>query len=313
MSAAEIITVMKAINDHVTNKYCDAIVGYLNEKTNAHLLFERQFFNSMDQSVQKLVNEITGALKPTSSSVGPISSVSKNILSKIQKHCNKYNQKKKNMYDNHLVKIKQFEQKCINIIQQMLKEKVTVQNNLFDAATANPSAQQNMDQDIITTLLGVGKNTNTQNNATNSANQTSQAPNTHNMSITNNKYATNMQNTLNSLFHTQKSKQLSPTPIQTSSISNPLTNNINEVNQINQFLSFLSNPINASGGNDIDNIFNDNITTSTISAHNAINSIVAENNINMNGCSQPQNNNNNKSIINNNMNNTKKKKKIHRK
>eukprot|EP01084_Bolivina_argentea_P046021 84728_1 len=81
-----------------------------------------------------------------------------------------------------------------------------------------------------------------------------------------------------------------------------MNNNINQVNQINQFLSFLSNPINASAGND--NIFNDNLTTSTISAHNAINNIVAENNVNMNGCSQPQNNNNNKSIVSNNMNNT---------
>eukprot|EP01084_Bolivina_argentea_P086004 155459_1 len=267
MSAAEIITVMKAINDHVTNKYCDAIVGYLNEKTNAHLLFERQFFNSMDQSVQKLVNEITGALKPTSSSVGPISSVSKNILSKIQKHCNKYNELKKTMYDNHLAKIKEFEKKFIEIIQQTLKEKVTHQNNLFDTAILSPPAhapapvhapaQQNMNQDIISALLNMCQM---------SQNQATHAPNTQNMNIKNNQYVpnvSNMQNIQNTFFN----QPLSTTPIQTSSV--PTNNNMNQVNQINQFLSFLSNP--ASGnGNGNDNICNDNATTSTISVPNGI-------------------------------------------
>eukprot|EP01084_Bolivina_argentea_P170478 295409_1 len=241
MSASEIITVIKAINDHVTNKYSQAIVTYFNEKANAHLLFEREFFNTMDQAVQRLINDITGSLKPISSTRPHLSVNPKNILGHIQKHCNKYNQAKKNMYDNHLSKIKEFEKKFSKIIQQTLKEKVIHQNNLFDTALQKPLSPQNINQDIITLLQLCQDSQNAQevqNNAPNTANVNLSKTPTVNLSNT-----PNMQDVQNALFTMNNT-----TPMQTSSPPNgSITNNANidNLNQINQFLSIISDTVNA--------------------------------------------------------------------
>ena len=102
MSASEVISVIKAINDHVTLKYSSQILSHFTEKRNAHLLFQRELFDEMDKTVQKLINHITGSLAPKSTN-------SAELLQKIQRHCNQYNQWKKEIYDEQLVKIEKFE------------------------------------------------------------------------------------------------------------------------------------------------------------------------------------------------------------
>eukprot|EP01084_Bolivina_argentea_P280155 479063_1 len=149
MSTSDIITIIKAINDDASNDYCESIGGYFNQKTNVQQIFEQQFFNCIDQTVQKLINDIIESMKSASSCQYHASLVPKHILALIQRQCIVYNQrKKKNIYDNHLAKIKEFEKKFCGIVEQMLREKGVHQNTLFD----NALRTQNMNQNIVNLL-----------------------------------------------------------------------------------------------------------------------------------------------------------------
>eukprot|EP01083_Nonionella_stella_P032666 89393_1 len=143
MSATEIVTIIKAINDHVTVKYCDVILAHLNDKMNDHLKFERAFFHSMDQAVQKLINSITSSLD-----TNPSSQCSTNMLAKIQMHCDDYNRWKKNVYDDHLQTMQQVEKNCNLLVQKTLKEKLVEQHNLFDNTLSIPAFQASNTNDI---------------------------------------------------------------------------------------------------------------------------------------------------------------------
>eukprot|EP01084_Bolivina_argentea_P111290 198627_1 len=140
MSATEIINVVKAINDSATNNDCESINVFLNEATNIRILDECTFFNDMDHAVQRLIKGILCSLKHTPScKYNNLSS----IMPDIQKHCNKYNQDKKIIYDNHLAKIRSFWKTRNVIIQQTLRQNVVHQNNLFDTTLQIPVTSQN--------------------------------------------------------------------------------------------------------------------------------------------------------------------------
>eukprot|EP01084_Bolivina_argentea_P280154 479060_1 len=148
MSTSDIITIIKAINDNAINNYCESIVGYFNQKSNKQQFLARQCFNCIDQAVQKLINEITSSLKSVLSYQYHASMVPQHIPALLQRQCNAYNQLKKNIYDDHLAKIKQFDNNFCGIIQQMLREKGVHQNTLFD----NALRTQNMNQNIVNLL-----------------------------------------------------------------------------------------------------------------------------------------------------------------
>eukprot|EP01083_Nonionella_stella_P161161 527506_1 len=130
--STEIVNIIKEINNHVTKKYGDQVLAHLTEKSNAHLLFQRQFLTELDQVVQKLVNNVTA-------SVGK--NMSFQLLNTIQSHCNIYNKWKRTKYDSHLFKIGQLESRYIRVIQTAFKQKLAEQDRLFDnALSAAPPA-----------------------------------------------------------------------------------------------------------------------------------------------------------------------------
>eukprot|EP01084_Bolivina_argentea_P111048 198246_1 len=130
MSAAEIITVIKAINDHVTVKYSGLIIDYLTEKKKAHLLFERELFNDMDKAVQQLINNMSSLFNATRKE--------SEAFKKIAMQCSEYNKWKQKKYDDHLLKIEQLEKGVDVFVRKAFNAKVLDQHTLFDEALSNP-------------------------------------------------------------------------------------------------------------------------------------------------------------------------------
>eukprot|EP01083_Nonionella_stella_P014396 40446_1 len=129
--STEIVAAIKAINNHVTAKYGDQVLVHLTQTSNAHLLFQRQFFTELDQAVQKLVNNVTALVAQN---------MSLELLDTIQSHCNNYNKWKKTKYDSHLFKIRSLEQRSIGVIRTVFKQKLAEQDRLFAIALSAPPA-----------------------------------------------------------------------------------------------------------------------------------------------------------------------------
>ena len=135
MSAAELITVLKSINESVAVKCRDRILHQLSEKKASHVLSERELFWAIDQSVQQLVNRITNSLLTIKSRVGE--HVVTGLLQEFSVHCSGYNQLKQGVYDQHLVKTERLEDVFGVTLQRVLAEELEGGHNLLDGIYAD--------------------------------------------------------------------------------------------------------------------------------------------------------------------------------
>ena len=138
MSAADLLVVLKDINETMMTKCAHRITEQLSEKKGDHLSLERELFLTMDKNVQQLVDYITTSLLAVKAELGQ-NRVSSLLLG-IAARCAGYNQLKEKVYNEHLVKVKKLEDEFSGTMQSVLREELEVGHHLLDGIYADALA-----------------------------------------------------------------------------------------------------------------------------------------------------------------------------
>ena len=138
MSAADLLVVLKDINETMMTKCAHRITEQLSEKKGDHLSLERKLFLTMDKNVQQLVDYITTSLLAVREELGP-SRVSSLLLG-IAGRCTGYNQHKEKVYHKHLVKVKKLEDEFSGTVESVLREELEGGHHSLDGIYADALA-----------------------------------------------------------------------------------------------------------------------------------------------------------------------------